>query len=428
MSEDDAAPTAPTAPGSIRRSLSWTLLGEGVFAACQWFSLMVVAKLGSPEALGRYALGLAVATPIIVLANLHLRPIYVVDVRSRWRFGDYLRLRMLLIPGALAATAGVCLVRGWPALTIGVVLLVALIRASGSATDILYARAQRAEAMDPIGISRAVRGVLWIGMLALGLALGGELLALGLAAAALLLFTLAYDLPRAQAATGPDDLAPSPPGEARRRALRALAWEALPMGVAGGLLGIAGNVPAYVLEASHGLEQVGFFAAVLSIIQASGVFNMALGNAAIPRLAKLANVDADEGDARQFWRLLAKLLGLVLVLNGLGVLAVALIGDLYLRVAYTADYVAYLPQLVLASGAAVVLGLANMLSQTLTALGRFRMQLVLNAVALGFALAIALWRIPTGGLTGAVETLMAVAAFRFALYLGANAAVGPRAR
>lgn len=406
---------------SVGRSLSWSLLGELTFAACQFFSLMVVAKLGSPEALGRYSLGLAVATPIIVLINLHLRPIYVVDVRDEWRFGHYMGLRLVMLPLALLVTAGACLIRGWPWQTAAVVVLIGLIRVAGSASDMLYGRAQRAEKMDSIGISRVMRGSIWIGLLAVGLVLGDEVLGLALAAAGLVLITLAYDLPRAArvrvSAEDPGGVRPIFDGQR----LRALAWRALPMGLAAGLLVLNNALPAYVLEHSHSIEEVGFFGAMLSVIQASGVVNMALGNAAIPRLAKLS-----VADARGFWILLAKLLALVVALNGIGVLIVVFAGDLYLRYAFTPQFEVYLPELVLAAIVAVVVGLANMLSQTLTALSRFRAQLVINVIALGFALAASLLLVPERGVAGAVAALLALAGVRLLLYLGATAMFGPR--
>lgn len=407
-------------PPSLRRSLSWTLLGELVFAACQWISLMVVAKLGSPEALGRYALGLAVATPVIVLANLHLRPIWVVDVRERpeherARWADYLGLRLLMQPIALAVVALICLIRGWPSTTVAVVLSIALIRTAGSMSDIFYAPAQRAERMDPIGISRALAGIAWLGMLTLGLALGSELLALGLVALASFALMLTWDLHHAKRH---ESMRP----RLDRQALQRVAWIALPMGLAAGLLGVTGNLPAYVLELDHGLAEVGFFAAVLSILQASGVVNVALGNAAIPRLAKLA-----VGDPPGFWRLLIKLLGLVTLLNGLGLILVLAFGELYLRLAYTPDYAVYLPQLVIAAIAAIVLGLANMLSQTLTALGRFRSQLVLNVIALICSLVLSLWLIPGHGIAGAVWALLGLAIIRLVVYALANLFLGPPA-
>lgn len=420
---NDPARATGRGPDSVRRSLSWTLFGELSFALSVWLSQVIIAKLGSPEALGRYTLGFAVATPIVIFANLHLRPIYVVDVRSRWGFADFLGLRSLLLPLALVVVAGICLGSNWSWATAAVVMLVALVRASESAADIYYARAQRAETMDPIGISRALRGLWSIALLTLGMVLVDEVFALALVAAAMLLHTLLYDRRKAGAIEVPGD----PSGTSLRprfqaAALRSLLREALPIGVAATLLALSANIPAYVLE-RHGLAAVGILAAVLSIQQVSGVINMAVGNAAIARLAKLS-VDNPRG----FWRLLAKLLGLVLTLNGVGLIVVVLFGDLYLRYAYTPEYEAYLPQLVLISIAAVILGLANILSQTLTALSHFRAQLWINLVVVGIAAAVSLWLIPARGLVGAVETCLLIACLRFVIYVAANLILGPRAK
>ena len=410
----EAEAEAPEPPAGIRKNLSWTLVGELGFAAGQWLSLVVMAKLGSPEALGRYSRGLAVATPVIILANLHLRPVWVVDVEDRVDFQHVFALRLIALPLALLVTAAIVLARGWPVMTALVVLLVGLIRVSGSFSDICYARAQRAEQMDSIGISRLSRGLLWLGALTLGLVVGDERLAVGLAAGVLCLHSLAYDLPAARR-HGP--IAP----KFEWPKLGSVTRIALPMGLAGGVLGLSANVPAYVLEAKASLAAVGFFAAVLSIQQASGVLNMALGNAAIPRLAKLA-----ASEARAFWRLLARLLGLVALLNGVGVGLVYVFGELYLRLAFAPEYASYLPELVAMSLAALVVGLANMLSQTLTALSRFRLQLGLNLVALAFSLGCAWYLIGAHGLRGAIWSLVALAAFRFVLYVTSLGLVGPR--
>ena len=422
--DPSASPEAggPRPPDSVRRSVSWTLFGELGYAAAQFLTLVVIAKLGSPEALGRFSLGLALATPIVIFTHLHLRPIYVVDTRSRWGFADFLGLRTLLLPLALVIVAAVCLIQGWDWRTNAVVLLVTLVRISDGFSDIYYAKAQRAEAMDPIGISRAVRGLLWITLLAVGMVVADDVVALALVTGVMVVHTLAYDLRKAKSVVIADD----PSGASMRprfdpEALRGLAREALPIGLAAGLLGLSGNIPAYILEEHHGVAAVGILAAVMSVRQASGVVNMALGNAAIARLAKLS-VD----DARGFWRLLAKLSLLVLFLNGLGALAMVWLGEFYLRYAYTEEYVAYLPELILAAIAAVFIGLANILSQTLTALSQFRMQLWINLVVVVLSLVFGIWRIPEHGLAGAVEAFLIVSVLRLVIYAVANLRFGPR--
>ena len=63
--------------------------------------------------------------------------------------------------------------------------------------------------------------------------------------------------------------------------LWALAVRTAPIGIAGGLLGLSVNMPAYLLEAWGGVTEVGRYAAIFSVFYISGVLNAALGGAAI---------------------------------------------------------------------------------------------------------------------------------------------------
>jgi len=53
-----------TQPLTLRRNFSWTLLGNVVYAGCQWAMLVVLAKLGTPEMVGQFAL--VVTAPIVL--------------------------------------------------------------------------------------------------------------------------------------------------------------------------------------------------------------------------------------------------------------------------------------------------------------------------------------------------------------------------
>ena len=94
-------------PLSLRSNFSWTFAGNVVYAGCQWGMLMVLAKLGSPEWSGQFALGLAVTAPIIMLTNLQLRAIQATDARREYRFGHYLALRLATTALALLVIAGI---------------------------------------------------------------------------------------------------------------------------------------------------------------------------------------------------------------------------------------------------------------------------------------------------------------------------------
>src|ERR1700761_4467989 len=80
---------------SLRANFVWTFAGNIVYSGCQWGGLVVLAKLGSPELVGEYSLGLAIAMPVLMFAMLQLRPVIASDVREEYRFGDYLGFRIL---------------------------------------------------------------------------------------------------------------------------------------------------------------------------------------------------------------------------------------------------------------------------------------------------------------------------------------------
>ncbi len=395
----------PARAAPLLHDAAWSLLGEGVYAAGLLATSVVLARLGSVEALGQYTLGLAIATPAILLTNLHLRPAYVVDERAR--FGDYLGLRRWTIPLALALTAVVALLGGHGWRTAAMILAVGGLRAWESLSDILLAPAQRAQQLAAVGRSRALRGVLTATGLGLGLLATGDAL-VGMALALVLLGGLSLGL---DARTAQRFAVVEPPAAAGAR-LR-LVRRTLPIGLAAALLATSTQVPAYVLEHTHDVTTLGQLGAVMSVAYVAQLLNVALGNAAIPRLA------ARQRERRGLLRLLVRLLVLVAVCDGLLLVGVVGLGETYLRVVFGEGYGALSPELVIAAAAASVAGLGNMLSQAVTAMGRFGQQLAINVAGLVGSVGLAAWLVPGGGLRGAMWALLALAGLRLAIYTAA---------
>ncbi|MEM9462567.1 MAG: hypothetical protein AAGF11_50935, partial [Myxococcota bacterium] len=156
---------------------------------------------------------------------------------------------------------------------------------------------------------------------------------------------------------------------------------------------------------------LGYFGAATSLMYAGNVLNVALGTATTPALARL-----HRAGRRPLRRLLARLLVVVGGLGGAVVLVALLWGARYLALVYGPTYSHYAPELVLATIAAALAGLANMLSQTLTAMGRFETQLSINALSLVASILIGLWLIPDGGLRGAAWALVGLATTRLGIY------------
>ncbi|MCS7287466.1 MAG: hypothetical protein RMK30_10780, partial [Anaerolineae bacterium] len=64
-----------TRPLSLKANFAWTFAGNVVYALSQWGMMVSIAKFGSPEMVGRFALGLAITAPVILFTGLALRPV-----------------------------------------------------------------------------------------------------------------------------------------------------------------------------------------------------------------------------------------------------------------------------------------------------------------------------------------------------------------
>lgn len=383
------------AQSSLRRSFSWTLAGNVVYAGCQWAMLIALAKLCRPEEVGLFALGLATTAPILMLTNLHLRGVQATDARSEHTFAQYLGLRLLGTALALVAATVVAFLVGQNRTSIAVIVAVAVAKCVESISDIVYGLFQSRESLDLMARSMLFKGPLSLAVLAsLVWASRGALMGtLGLVAAwTLVLF--AYDLPRAAKLLGGKRfLRPSFRVDSALR----LGRQALPLGVVMMLGSLTTNIPRYFVEKDLGGRELGFFAA-LSAVTAAGVTVVgALGQSATPRLARLFA----DGDRPGFVRLVLRLsaIGGLLALAGIAVASIA--GRPLLGLLYTPEYSLHARTFVVINLVAGIGYVASFLGYAITAARRFLPQSPLSvAVAAATALAAA-WLVPQLGIVGA---------------------------
>ncbi|MGL5063908.1 MAG: oligosaccharide flippase family protein, partial [Microcoleus sp.] len=161
-------------PLTLRRNFSWTFTGNLVYAASQWGMLVLLAKLGSPEMVGQFTLGLAVTAPVIMFTNLQLRGIQATDAKGEYVFSDYLGLRLIGTGLALLIIAGITLKAGYRWETSVVILTIALAKAFESISDVFYGLIQQHERMDRIAIALMIKGPLSLLLLGIGVSLTGS--------------------------------------------------------------------------------------------------------------------------------------------------------------------------------------------------------------------------------------------------------------
>ena len=384
---------------SLKTNFSWTFFGNLTYAACQWGMLSALAKLGTPEMVGQYALGLAITAPVVMLSNLQLRGVLATDANEEYRLSDYLTLRVITSAVALLAVVILVSISAYRQSTAFVIFGVAVAKSFESISDITYGYLQHRERMDRIAQSMMIRGLL--GMIALwtGLVLTGSVLVgvVGMAAVwgAILVF---FDLRglRRDAPELPPIAALLHPATMRWQSVWRLAVVAAPLGVVMMLVSLNVNLPRYAIQHYGGERSLGVFAAVAYTMVAGTTIIGALAQSATPRLAQYYAA----GQVKRFWSLMGKLLLVGLAL-GIGGISVALTGGAYmLRILFRPEYASSANVLSWMMGAAAISYLASFLGFGLTAARRFNVQVglygLVSAVVAVFSFAL----VPRYGLVG----------------------------
>jgi O-antigen/teichoic acid export membrane protein len=386
---------------SLRANFSWTFAGNVVYTACQWGIIVLMAKLGSPEIVGQFALGLAVTAPIIMFTNLALRPIQATDAKQEYSFSDYFGFRLVTTLLALAMITIIGFI-GYTGETLLVIFLLGLAKGFEALSDVVYGLMQQRERMDRIAQAHMIKGPTSLLAAAAGFALTGSVVGavLGLAIAWGLLFFL-FDLRGAHLLQQPNAHV-RPIWEWRR--LRRLALLAMPLGFVMMLTSLNTNIPRIFVERFLGEGQLGIFAAMAYLLVAGNTVVGALGQSASPRLA-IHYAGREYGD---YFRLLGRLLAIGTALGAVGVLVAHFGGEMLLNLFYGPEYAAHADVFVWIMVAAAVAYLSSFLGYAITAARIFKLQLVLSGLPVLMAAGFSSLLIPNGSLSSVATVLILV--------------------
>ena len=398
---------------SLQANFSWTFAGNVVYAGCQWGMLVALAKLGSPELVGQFALGLAMTAPVMAFASLRMRLVQATAARRESAFGDSLGLRLITTTLGLAVIAGIVVAAGYDCETALIILAVGIAKAFESISDVFYGLVQSHDRMDRVAKSMILKGPLSLVALSAGVYLTRSVLwgAVGLVVSWALVLIL-YDI-RSGALMLKSTAQPS--GTTYRQSskeevlrprwemgtLTELAWLTLPLGIVMMLSSLHSNIPRYFVERNLGVSELGIFAALAYFDRVGNLVVKALAESASPQLARH---DAAR-DHAAFRTLLSKLVGTGVLLGLAGVLAGLIGGRKILTLIYQPEYAQQrlFVRLMIAAGLSYV---ASFLIYGLSAAKYFRVQVVLYAaVTATLVLACALL-IPSDGLHGAATALI----------------------
>ena len=397
---------------SLRENFGWIFASRVVFGACQWGILAALAKLGSPEMLGLYALGVAVSRPVILFLRFKLRIVLATDSGEGATFVHCVRLTIIstLIALLVIGTVGYLFEAESVFL---VIILTALFLACESFSEIAYGLFQQQERMDRIAKSLVVRGILTLAALSITLYITRDLVAAVAAMlAAAVIVLVGYDralvrLTRREALQESTERSlyrdVFPFGLNELRALKPLVYAVLPLGIAVLIGSLGTSVPQYFLHGLQGASELGVFAAIAGLMVPGNAVVRSLSEATIARLSR--NFAAR--DMAAFRRLLLKLLGIVTLVGAIG-LAVALsAGDFILSVLYTSEYAGHTWVLMLLMTAAAVRFIGSVFGTAVFAMRKYWVPLPANVFSLMAIFAVSFFSVSSLGLLGAALAVLA---------------------
>lgn len=392
------------APGtSLRRNLRWVLAGNLVYAACQWAMLVALARLGTPEMVGDFALALALTAPLFVLATLNLRAAQATDQCRAFAFSDYVQLRLICVAAAALVLAIVLVVGGFGGATVATVALVGATKSFDALSDVVYGLLQQHERMRRIGVSRILQGTLQVVGLTAAMLLTGSVVAAAAAMAVVSLgVTLFYDvrsvgLVAAHVAAGESLRVWRRP---RWATLCRLLLLALPLGIAASLDALNASVPRFVLDAQGSRAALGYYAAIAYFLIGQGTVLVALADAARPRLAR-AYLESRDEFHKLAWRLALVAVGA----STFGVLLARVAGAEILGLLYGREYATQAAVFVWIMAAAIPWNLAGVLGTALAATRHFGALSLSFVVMTGVTTVASFLLVPDHGALGAAWAL-----------------------
>jgi O-antigen/teichoic acid export membrane protein len=406
---------------SLRSNFAWVLAGNVIYAACQWGMIVALAKLGNSYMVGQFSLGLAIASPVLMFTNLHLRAVQATDARRLYTFAEYLRLRSVMSLVAIAVVAGIAGFGHYERQTRLVIVAIALAKGIETLSDIYYGLFQLNDRLDKTGVSMILRGVFSVATLSAGLYLTRNIFwaCVGLVLvwlASLYLFDLrqgrhfaAISYQHVRSSKWTDWCQPELSGRFQRQ------WNlmrlALPLGIVTTMVSVNLNLPRYFIEARMGVHQLGIFSALAYATVALTLISDSLGHCAIPRMSRLYA----GGQLAEFRSVLLKVSGISSALGLAGLVVAHLMGTRFLTVFYSPEYAADSRVFVVLMLATAIHCVAGMLTAGIMSARCFWVQVPMYVLVVA-STALACYRlVPTAGLMGGAEAMVIGAVVRLAL-------------
>lgn len=392
-------------------ALAWRasglLAGQVTLAASQWAVIVVLARSGTPQAVGSFVVALAITAPLINAVTLNQRAVLASEAAPSHSLGDHLHLRAAMLSLGLVVLAGLAVSDLIGATTVLTVVFVGLARTAWAVSDILYGPFLRHGRTRLIAGSMVVRAAAGFAGAMAGFELTASVVgAAGGLALGWVVPIVVVDVPgtrslrrrhRREDGSWPPSLSLDARGAGHTRSLLKLT---LPLGLVALLVSVHANLPRYLVAHRLDVAELGYFAALASLLVPGTLAASAVSQAALPRLGQL-----HRGGSPGHTRLVLLLTAAMVGMGGLGLLVATFAERPLLTLLYGAEYAgrtAVLQWLVVAATFSFV---GTVLDAALTSTARFRAQAVASLVGAAVLGLVGWWLAGETGLVGIAQAV-----------------------
>lgn len=388
----------------IHRNFTWILAGNVLYAACQWGVLQALAIWGTPADIGIFALGLAVAAPIVLFGEKAVRILVATDIEQTESVANYLSFFLTLAVGMLVmAFVPISLNRSLDSQL--VILLVLLNKILDGTSEVINGYFQQLEQMALVGQSKIIKSILSLFVLGSVIATTGSLvLALTFSAMTRLSVLILIDRRNVYAfqrahccrtASFFSVFALSP--------ILRLMRVAFPLCLATLLISTSANVPRYLLAANLGEAELGIFSVLFYLTVPCTTVLGAMIDTTRPRFARLFSLH----QLRDLRNLAIKLASCAGAMGIFSCVASWLGGTALLDALYGSTYSRHGDWLVLITISTLVGALATIPATILASIRGFRLVIIDCSLTLVAALVSGSVLIPAYGTAGAIYSMTA---------------------
>ena len=387
------------------------LAGNMAYAAAQWLALVVLARWTTADAVGHYALALAVCGPVILFCNVQLAGLQSTDANGQFTFQQYFGLRLITTALALSLILGVAVAAHFDATTVKVLALLAVGKCAEAVSDVVHGALLRRGRFATLAIALTTSSALSLCGFVVGAAVTGHVVWATAGWSAGSVLTLIALNCRTAAALDATHQWPSRSAAAfltgglrQQAAMVRLVLTALPMGAISTLLSLQANAPQYVIQHYLGVAAVGTFAALAYPFLLGNIVVTAMGQAASSLFADALG----RGDTAAFRRVLLLTTTVGAALGAVTIAATWFVGGAVVELVYAPEYGRHTSLLLMLAAGAGVRFTYLSVGVAATAMRRIGIQLFVRALTLLAVTALvaagARWR----GLEGAALALLCV--------------------